>query len=319
MQISPKPAFFDLTCEQGLLRTSIAVTLFIATIGIAFGLASGSFSIVFDGVYSLVDASMSGLSLVVVKLITAHVSSAQMSRKLRERFSMGFWHLEPMVLALNGILLSGVAIYALINAVSSLLEGGRDLEFGLALVYALLTVIACVTIAVVEARANRTLNSDFVRMDVKGWVMSASITAALLIAFCVGLAIQGTQWQWISPYIDPAVLGLVCLVIIPLPLSVVRQALADIFLVTPSDLKQHVDNVARAFVHKHGLQSFRAYVAKVGRSREIELYFIVPADMAARTIAEWDALRNEIGDAVGGEGPDRWITVVFTGDPEWAE
>lgn len=319
MQISPKPAFFDLTCEQGLLRTSIAVTLFIATIGIAFGLASGSFSIVFDGVYSLVDASMSGLSLVVIKLITAHISSAQMSRKLRERFSMGFWHLEPMVLALNGILLSGVAIYALINAVSSLLEGGRDLEFGLALIYAVLTVIACVTIAVVEARANRTLNSDFVRMDVKGWVMSASITAALLIAFCVGLAIQGTQWQWISPYIDPAVLGLVCLVIIPLPLSVVRQALADIFLVTPSDLKQHVDNVAQTFVHKHGLQSFRAYVAKVGRSREIELYFIVPADMAARTIAEWDALRNEIGDAVGGEGPDRWITVVFTGDPEWAE
>ncbi|MGG5288543.1 cation diffusion facilitator family transporter [Pseudomonas shirazensis] len=319
MQITPKPAFFDLTCEQGLLRTSIAVTLFIATIGIAFGLASGSFSIVFDGVYSLVDASMSGLSLVVVKLITAHVSSAQMSRKLRERFSMGFWHLEPMVLALNGILLSGVAIYALINAVSSLLEGGRDLEFGLALIYAVLTVIACITIAVVEARANRTLNSDFVRMDVKGWVMSASITAALLIAFCVGLAIQGTRWQWISPYIDPAVLGLVCLVIIPLPLSVVRRALADIFLVTPSDLKQHVDSVAQAFVRKHGLQSFRAYVAKVGRSREIELYFIVPADMGARTIAEWDALRNEIGDAVGGEGPDRWITVVFTGDPEWAE
>ncbi|MBV4534921.1 MULTISPECIES: cation diffusion facilitator family transporter [Pseudomonas] len=319
METPSKPAFFDLTSEQGLLRTSIAVTLFIATIGIAFGLASGSFSIVFDGVYSLVDASMSGLSLVVVKLITAHVTSKQMSRKLRERFTMGFWHLEPMVLALNGILLSGVAVYALINAVSSLLEGGRHLEFGIALIYAVLTVIACLTIAVVEARANRTLNSDFVRMDVKGWVMSASITAALLIAFCVGFAIQGTEWQWISPYIDPAVLALVCLVIIPLPLSVVRQAMAEIFLVTPSDLKQHVDSVAQAFVAKHGLQSYRAYVAKVGRSREIELYFIVPTTMAARTISEWDALRNEIGDAVGGEGPDRWITVVFTGDPEWAE
>lgn len=319
METPSKPAFFDITSEQGLLRTSIAVTLFIATIGIAFGLASGSFSIVFDGVYSLVDASMSGLSLVVVKLITAHVTSKQMSRKLRERFTMGFWHLEPMVLALNGILLSGVAVYALINAVSSLLEGGRHLEFGIALIYAVLTVIACLTIAVVEARANRTLNSDFVRMDVKGWMMSASITAALLIAFCVGFAIQGTEWQWISPYIDPAVLALVCLVIIPLPLSVVRQAMAEIFLVTPSDLKQHVDSVAQAFVAKHGLQSYRAYVAKVGRSREIELYFIVPTTMAARTISEWDALRNEIGDAVGGEGPDRWITVVFTGDPEWAE
>ncbi|MBF8728906.1 MULTISPECIES: cation diffusion facilitator family transporter [Pseudomonas] len=311
--------FFDLTSEQGVLRLSIAVTLFIALIGIAFGLASGSFSIVFDGVYSLVDASMSGLSLVVVKLITSHARAERMSRKLRERFTMGFWHLEPMVLALNGILLTGVALYALINAASSLLEGGRDLEFGVALVYAVVTVCACLAIAIAEARANRKIGSDFVRMDVKGWVMSASITAALLVAFCVGYLVQGTQWAWISPYIDPAVLALVCLVIIPLPMSVVRQALSEMFLVTPSDLKQHVDDVAKAFVAQHGLQSYRAYVAKVGRSREIELYFIVPATMAARTIAEWDALRDQIGNAIGGEGPDRWLTVVFTGDPEWAE
>ncbi|MDR0281063.1 MAG: cation transporter [Paucimonas sp.] len=310
--------FFDLSDEQGVLRTSIAVTLFIAAIGIGFGIASGSFSIVFDGVYSMVDASMSGLSLVVVRLITAHTRT-HMSRKLRERFTMGFWHLEPMVLALNGILLTGVAIYALINAVLSLLEGGRELEFGVALVYAVLTVTACLAIAVFEARANKTINSDFVRMDVKGWVMSASITAALLIAFCVGIAVQGTRWEWISPYIDPAVLGLVCLVIIPLPLSVIRQALADMFLVTPGDLKQHVDEVAQAFVERHSMLSYRAYVAKVGRSREIELYFIVPRTMAARNIAEWDAWRDEIGNAIGGEGPDRWLTVVFTGDPEWAE
>jgi len=312
-------AFFDLNDEQGVLRTSIAVTLFIAVIGIGFGVASGSFSIVFDGVYSMVDASMSGLSLVVVRLITAHTRSAHMSRKLRERFTMGFWHLEPMVLALNGILLTGVAIYALINAMLSLLEGGRDLEFGLALIYAVLTVIACLTIAILEARANRRINSDFVRMDVKGWVMSASITAALLIAFCVGIAVQGTRWEWISPYIDPAVLGLVCLVIIPLPLSVIRQALADMFLVTPADLKQHVDAVAQAFVERHGMLGYRTYVAKVGRSREIELFFIVPASMPARTIGEWDAWRDEIGNAIGGEGPDRWLTVLFTGDLEWAE
>ncbi|WP_095154814.1 cation diffusion facilitator family transporter [Pseudomonas sp. Irchel 3E13] len=311
--------FFDLTSEQGVLRTSIVVTLFIAAIGIGFGLASGSFSIVFDGVYSMVDASMSGLSLVVVKLITAHTRTERMSRKLRERFTMGFWHLEPMVLALNGILLTGVALYALINAASSLLEGGRDLEFGVALVYAVVTVSACLAIAILEARANRKIRSDFVAMDVKGWVMSASITAALLIAFCFGLAVQGTRWEWLSPYIDPAVLALVCVVIIPMPISVVRQALADMFLVTPADLKQHVDEVAQAFVERHSMLSYRAYVAKVGRSREIELYFIVPRTMPARNIAEWDAWRDEIGNAIGGEGPDRWLTVVFTGDPEWAE
>ncbi|MFE3836502.1 cation diffusion facilitator family transporter [Pseudogemmobacter sonorensis] len=310
---------FDLSDERGVLRASIAVTLVISSLGIGFGLFSGSFSIVFDGVYALIDASMSLLSLVAVNLITSYAVAGNLSRKLKERFSMGFWHLEPMILGLNGTLLISAAVYAFVTAIGSLLEGGRDLEFGWAIAYAVVTVIACAAIAIVEARANRAIKSEFVRLDIKGWIMSAGITAALLIAFVIGFAIQGTQWQWISPYIDPAVLAMVCLLIIPLPISTVRQALADIFLVTPVDLKRHVDAVARAFVERHGLVSYRAYVARVGRSREIELYFIAPADGPARTIAEWDALRDEIGDLIGGEGPDRWLTVVFTGDPEWAE
>jgi predicted Co/Zn/Cd cation transporter (cation efflux family) len=317
--MTTRSSFFDSSDERGVLRTSIAVTLVIAALGIGFGLISGSFSIIFDGVYSLVDASMSLLSLIVVNLITSFAMSKGLSRKLRERFSMGFWHLEPMVLGLNGTLLIGVAIYALVTAVSSLLEGGRDLEFGWAIVYAFVTLIACTTIAIVEARANRRIGSAFLRLDVKGWIMSAGITAALLIAFCIGHAVQGTEWQWISPYIDPAVLAIVCILIIPLPVSTVRQALSDIFLVTPVDLKQHIDRVAQAFVEKHGLDSYRAYVARVGRSKNIELYFIVPADAPPRDIAEWDVLRDEIGEAVGGDGPDRWLTVVFTGDPAWAE
>ena len=310
---------FNLSGEQGVLRTSIAVTLFTAVMGITFGLASGSFSITFDGVYQLVDASMSGLSLMVVRLITSYATSTQVSKRMKDRFTMGFWHLEPMVLALNGILLVSVAIYALINAVSSLLEGGRELEFGLAIIYAVITVAICVVIAVIETRANRTIGSDFLRMDIHGWVMSAYITTALLIAFCLGFLVQGTQWDWVSPYIDPAVLALVCLVIIPMPFSVVRQAMADIFLVTPVDFKRHVDGVAQAAVEKHGFLSYRAYVAKVGRSREIELYLIVPPTFGPRTIQEWDALRDEIGDAIGGAGTDRWLTVVFTGDTSWAE
>ncbi|MFR0714213.1 hypothetical protein ACLUS7_04020 [Enterobacterales bacterium BD_CKDN230030183-1A_HGKHYDSX7] len=60
-----------------------------------------------------------------------------------------------------------MAIYALINAIASVLEGSRHLEFGIAIGYAVLTVIACVTIAVIEARANRKLRSDFVSMDVR--------------------------------------------------------------------------------------------------------------------------------------------------------
>ncbi|KAA9371021.1 MULTISPECIES: cation diffusion facilitator family transporter [Ochrobactrum] len=304
--------------EQSILQISIAVTIFVAGFGVVFGLLSGSFSIVFDGVYMLADAAMSGLALVVARLIALSALAEPPRGKLRDRFTMGFWHLEPMVLGLNGIMLTGVAIYALINAIGSLMDGGRDLEFSYAIFYAVVALIACLGMAWLETRANRRLKSDFIALDAKAWIMSGGITAALLIAFSVGYVIQGTELDWLTPYIDPAVLALVCIVIIPMPLGTIKQALSDMLLVTPIDLKQHVDRVAKQVVERNGFKSYRAYVAKVGRGKQIELYFIVPTDQPAKKLEEWDALRDEIGDALGGEGPDRWLTIAFTTDVEWA-
>ncbi len=312
-----------MTTEQKVLRLSIAVTVLLAGAGILFGLLSGSFAIVFDGIYSLVDASMTTVTLLVSNLIAASTAASTAGGprrgKLAERFTMGFWHLEPMVLGLNATLLMGAAIYALINAVGSLMTGGRNLAFDHAIVYAAVTVLVAAGMAVFATRANRTVRSDFLALDAKAWIMSAALTAALLVAFVFGYLIQGTRLQWLSPYIDPAVLALVCLVVIPIPVGTMRQALADVLLVTPADLKRHVDAVASDILRRHGFSSYRAYVARVGRGRQIELFFIAPSGWPPRRLEEWDRIRDEVGAAIGGEGPDRWLTIVFTSDAEWAE
>ena len=304
--------------EQGLLRVSIVVTILLAGFGILFGVLSGSFAIVFDGVYALTDAVMTVVALLVSNLIASSAAGGGKGR-LVKHFTMGFWHLEPMVLGLNGILLTGAAIYALINAVGSIMAGGRALNFDQAIVYAVVTLIVTIVMAILGSRANRTIQSDFVALDAKAWIMSAGLTSALLVAFVIGYFIQGSAYEWMSPYIDPAALALVCLVIIPIPAGTIRQALADILLVTPSDLKGQVDAVAKAIVERHGFLSYRAYVARVGRGRQIELFFIVPEDFPPRKLQEWDDIRDEIGIAIGDEGPDRWLTIAFTTDPEWAD
>ena len=304
--------------EQEILRTSIAATFLVAAFGVVFGLLSGSFSITFDGIYSLADGSMSVLALAVTRLIAAHTASSKTGGTLNDRFMLGVWHLEPLVLGLNATLLIGVSIYALLNAATSLLSGGRELAFDVAIVYAVVTLAACTTMAVLETRANRRIGSDFVRLDAKAWVMSGGITAALLIAFCLGALVQGTSLAWLAPYIDPAVLIVVCLAIIPLPVPAVRQALADVLLVSPEDLKAHVFDVAQATVERHGFIDYRAYVAKIGRSRHVEIFFIVPPGQPPRPLEDWDRIRDEVGEAIGGEGPNRWLTIVFTADIEWA-
>ncbi len=305
--------------EQEVLRFSITVIVLAAVLGIVAGLVSGSFAIVFDGVYSLIDASMTLVSLLVANLIASSTAGDLGNRRLVERFTMGFWHLEPIVLGVNGLLLTAAALYALINAIDSILTGGRVLQFGPALGYAALITGVCVAMYVFELRANRRIRSGFIALDAQGWLMASLIAAALVVAFAIGWALQGTRHEWITPYIDPAVLALVCTVIIPMPLGTIRQALADILLVTPQDLKRHVDTVAREIVARHGFLDHRAYVARVGRGRQIELAFIVPPGWPAKTVEEWDLLRDEIGEAIGGDTPDRWLTIVFTADPEWAD
>jgi len=305
--------------EKSILKLSIWMTFLVASVGVVFGLVSGSSAIIFDGVYSLTDASMTFLALTVSNLIVGSSGAGNLRDRLAERFTMGFWHLEPMVLGLNGVLLIGTAIYALINAIGSILQGGHSLNFEQGIVYAVIVAMTAVGMAIYNGRANRALQSSFVALDAKAWWMSAALTGALLLAFIFGWFVQGTPLEWVSPYVDPLVLAVVCLLVIPIPIGTVKQALLDILLVTPPEYKQHVDRVAQGAVEEHGFSSFRSYVARVGRGRQIELYFIVPADRPARRLEEWDAIRDKIGEAIGGEGPDRWLTIAFTTTPEWAE
>lgn len=288
-------------------------------LGIVFGLLAGSLTIIFDGFYELIDLAMTMLALLVARLIAMSASGSSANKKLTERFTMGFWHLEPMLLGLNGTLLIAAATYALINSISSILTGGRTIAFDYALFYAAVLLVVETSMAIYVARANRTIGSDLLALDAKGWAMSAAMTVAYGAAFAFGLLARGTSAEWLTPYIDPIALAAVCLVTIPVPFGTVRQALADIFLVTPPDLKAHVDKVARETVARHGFLSYRSYVARVGRGRQIELYFIVPTEWPARRLEEWDRLRDEIGQALGEESPDRWLTIVFTTDPEWAD
>ncbi|WP_370891999.1 cation diffusion facilitator family transporter [Janibacter sp. GXQ6167] len=300
--------------ESQVLRSSLIVGLLVAFLGIGFGLLAGSFSITFDGMFGLVDAAMTGLSLLVINLITRSVMAGRTSR-INTRFSMGVWHFEPMVLTLNATILLGVTSYALINAILTILAGGRDIDFGPALVYAVVVVAISFVIGLIEHRANRKLKSQFVALDVKGWLMAGGISFALLVAFGIGALLDGTTYAWIRPYVDPSVLAFVCVVVLPTPVSNLWPALKQLLLMTPGDLREQVEAIAAQVARDEGFTDYRAAVAQVGRSAQVELFFLVPEGSPARPIEHWDDLRNRIDAAIGEPSPHRWVTIAFTSDP----
>lgn len=299
----------DAAAEQRLLRRSIAVTVLVSAFGVGFGLLSGSLSIVFDGVFAAIDAAMSGLALFVARLVSRPSDD--------RRFQFGYWHIEPMVLAFNGGTLMLLCFYAFINAVDSFLAGGRLLAFDWAIAYAVVVCLVCFGMFFYETRQNRRIGSDFLRLDAQSWLMSAAVTSALLVAFGMAIAAEGTTLAPLTPYVDPVVLATLTICLVFVPIRTVRKALQEILLITPAELDRHVREVMQRIVAKYDFRSFTSYVAKVGRAQFIEIHIAVTPDWPLTSIAAADAIRREIGDAIGGEGPDRWLTIDFTADPRW--
>lgn len=295
--------------EQRILKLSIGVTIAVALFGVLFGLLSGSLSIVFDGVFSAIDAAMSGLALFVSRLVAREAGN--------RRFQFGYWHIEPMVLAFNGGMLMLLCFYAFLNAVDSFLAGGRELDFDWAIAYATSVCAVSFGMFFYERRLNRRIGSDLVRLDAQSWLMSAAITSALLLAFAAALAMKGTRFEHLTPYADPVVLALLTLCLVFVPIRTVRKALTEILLITPVDLDRHVRHVMDAAIDRHGFKTYTSYVAKVGRAQFIEIHIAVPPKWPVDSVATADAIRREIADAIGGEGPQRWLTIDFTADARW--
>lgn len=294
--------------EQIVLRRSIGATVFIGAFSIVFGLTIGSGSIIFDGVFSSIDAAMTIVALQVTKLV---------SNETTPRFQRGFWHMEPIILFLNGGTLIILCFYAFIGSISTILQGGHEIAFDWAAIYVLLLCLVCFAMMIYERRVNRRIRSEFIKIDALNWLVTALISLALLIAFACAYLMQGTRFEPYMPYVDPSILLVLSAVMIFMPLSTVRKAVREILLMTPERMDLRVREIMDRMQTKYGFKDYASYVVKVGRAKFIELHIVLPQDYPIASIATLDAIRADISEEIGGAGPQRWITMSFTGDETW--
>lgn len=296
--------------EQRALKVSIIVTLVVSGLGVGFGLLAGSRSILFDGVFSTIDAAMSGLALGVSRLAM---------REASERFQHGYWHLEPLVAALNGAILMLLCFYAFLNALQGLIDGGNPLDFDVAVAYAVVVAGVCFAMTFYQRRINRRADSEFVRIDMQGWLMAALITSALLVAFLIAIVLEGTALEHWNRYIDSLLLMLLTLGFMPVPLGIVRRAMKEVFLIAPSEIDREVHDAMRPVMKREGLLEYFSHVAKAGRGHFIEIHIVTtPAFGIGEGIAVLDEIREQISAGLSIPPERRWFTVAFTADPRWA-
>jgi predicted Co/Zn/Cd cation transporter (cation efflux family) len=299
----------DTQREQRQLRLSIVLTIAVATVGVIFGLWVGSQSIVFDGFFSMIDATMTVVSLIVSRLVTRDGSRL---------FQFGFWHLEPLVAGFNGSVMVLSCGYAFLNGIDGLRKGGHPVDFKLAVIYALIISSLSFAMCLYQRHQNRHLQSELLRIDSHGWFMGGSLSAALLVSFLVAALAAGTSIEPWSPYVDPAVLTGLSLLLSSIPLRIIWRAVHEIFLVAPVELDEHTRDVVAEIAKRYGFPKFRSYVAKTGRADLIEISIITPPHFKIDGVETLDRIRQEIADKLNESGRRHWLTIIFTADEKWA-
>lgn len=292
----------DTTAEQRVLKQSIVATALVGTSCVAFGLWAGSQSIMFDGVYSLLDVILTFGSLVVSRLITQAGS---------RRFQYGYWHLEPLVLTFNSAMLSLLCVYALINGIDGLLGPGHEMAFEAGMAWVVAMGVVCLGLFVYVSRRARQLQSELLKLDAKGWLISGALNVALLIAFAFGALAEYTDYRNGGLYADSIVLVVLALVMLPVPLTSWARAVREVLQIAPADLDRRVHDVLEAVNARHGLAGFRSFVARSGRIALVEVHFRVPPDLPIGSIRTLDAIRSEVLAALN--EPHVWLTVNFSG------
>jgi cation diffusion facilitator family transporter len=295
--------------EQRQLRLSIVLTTLVASVGIGIGLWVGSQSIVFDGFFSLIDATMTVVALIVSRLVTREGSRS---------FQFGFWHLEPLVAGFNGSVMALSCGYAFLNGIDGLRKGGHQVDFRLAMIYALVISSLSFAMYLYQRQQNRSLESDLLRVDSQGWFMGGSLSATLLLSFLLATLASGTSVEPWTPYVDPAVLTVLSLFLISIPLRIIWRAVREVFLVAPAELDEHTREVVAEIAKHYGFPKFRSYVAKTGRADLIEISIITPPHFKIDGVETLDRIRQEIADRLSESGRQKWLTIIFTADEKWA-
>jgi len=142
--------------ERRGLILSIWGAMGMAALGVGFAMVTHSQAVLLDGLFSLIGAAVAVVTLRVATLIR---------KPEDECFHFGYAAYEPMLTLSKGLLIATVSLFALVASVDVLLQGGRPVRGGLAVVDAVIAATGCLVIALIQRRLARRAGRSSRRRD----------------------------------------------------------------------------------------------------------------------------------------------------------
>lgn len=297
--------------ERTALKLSALGYLFMAVLGIGFAILTRSDAIMLSGFFSLIAFVMGLLSLKVVDLVRQPGD---------QHFHFGYAHFEPFLNTIKALIILTVCAISLAAAIDALLHGGRRLDAGWAIVYAVVATVFSFAVATIQSRINKRTESPLLAVDVKNWTLDGFINTGVGLAFLAARVFTGTRWDSLVPYVDPVLLIVLILVLIWVPLKTVLDSVGELLQVAPMaevqrDVQERFDKAVA------GVPIEKSYVrmVKIGRFFYCLCQLIMPSSYRIQRVKDLDEIRGRIAAGLEGVHPKLVLDVLFTENEEWTK
>lgn len=293
--------------EQNLLRFSIYSAIGFAGLGFVWGFAIDSKMLIFDGIYSFISVILSGISLYV---------SDMLKKEDDERFQFGRAQIEPIAIFFKSLAIFSICLYAFVNAVSDLFNGGNSTNIESAILYSIIATLACwASWFYISLQMKKVKNSNLLMVEKYQWLMDTLLSLAVLIGFLFGYFLQNTEYNYFVPYIDPIMVIIVTTYFFKMPVSTLVKSLKELMLIAPEPddaISQDVEQVCLVIQRKYGFDEYVSRIAKTGRELSLEISFISDNKELALTLHQLDLIREDIELKLKKETDYHlWLTVSF--------
>src|SRR5687768_1912182 len=171
--------------HKGRLLVAFAILAVFMVVEVVAGVVTNSLALISDAGHMLTDVIGLGMALAAIQL------ASRGSERSHQTF--GLYRLEILAALANAVLLFGVAIYVLVEAVGRF-DDPPEVRSGLLLVVAGLGLAAnLVAFALLRKGAKESLNLEGAYLE----VLSDTVGSVAVIAG--GVLIEATSWGWVDP------------------------------------------------------------------------------------------------------------------------
>lgn len=297
------------TIERRSLIWSSASNLLIGAVGLTVFSISSSQAILLDGLFNLAYFATALMSLKVAKLVQQGDD---------KYFPFGYFSFEPLVNGLKGVLVLGVTITALIGALDALLTGGNAIAAGIAVGYGVFATLTCSLAALLVRRAAERTGSPLLHVDAENWFINAAISSVVVLAFAGTLLLEGSDLEFLVPFVDPSVVLLAVMLSVSVPIRISWRSVMALLgaAASPTIVRQVTERIQAGTVQLP-VQDLVVRAVQPGRTLTVLVHVILPRDFGTPKLSALDEVRRDTLAQLQKRHPAIVLEMVFTTQADW--